>query len=181
MQSPLDILIIDNTAFAHGFNLNLLHSSGVTLFITPEIYEEASQNAKSRQLLEISQNQGILNIQNADQKSYNKVEQTSVESGDSVSLSNADKSLIALALELKQNHPDKSVMLMSDDYAIQNVCSLMQINIYTLHQQGIKKIIKWEVYCPYCFEVFPNEKLGMTCSTCEMKLKRRPKKLIDTS
>ena len=146
MQSSPDILVIDNTAFAHGFNLNILHSSGVSVFITPEIYNEASQNIKSRQLLEISQNQGILNIQNADQENSNKVEHISIESGDSVTLSDADKSIIALAFELKIMNPNKSVMLMSDDYAIQNVCSLMQIKIYTLNQQGIKKIIKWEVY-----------------------------------
>ena len=174
------ILIIDNTAFAMGFNINLLQESmdNLTIYSTHEVYDEASKNSISSQNLEIANNQGILSILEADETAINIVKIQAKETGDYFVLSEPDISLIALAYQSKQENPSDEVFLMSDDYAIQNVCRILGIEIYSMFKTGIKKIIYWEIYCPSCFRIIEKEYDKKKCPNCHYKLKRRPKRQL---
>lgn len=173
------ILIIDNTAFAMGFNINLLQDQWEQLQIitTSEIYEEAIRNRQSQQFLEIAQNQGLIQIQDPSIEARQHIEDTALTTGDLQSLSLPDRSLIALAYDLKMSELEANIGVMSDDYAIQNVCAVLNLQIFTLFKQGIKQVIYWEIYCPRCFKSYPNGKLTENCPKCDCKLKRRPKKM----
>ena len=171
-------VVIDNTAFAMGFNINLLQDEldNLHLYTTGAIYSEASENAKSAQLLEIAHNQRILTIEDPTTEAMEKTKEIAEVTGDLGVLSMADQELIGLGLDLKNMHPDATVLIMSDDYAVQNVCTVLSLSIYSLFKDKIKKVIYWEVYCPRCFQTFPNSHLKSQCPECEANLKRRPKR-----
>ena len=173
--SQIDIIILDNTAFVSGFNLNLvtLQNPAIQMYITMDIYEEALKNPRSRQIIEIAEAQNILRIQNPTSKSIKIVTKFATETGDIGALSKPDQSIIGLCLDLKKDYADLKIILMSDDYSVQNTCSALKISIFKLHKKGIKRKIQWEVYCPQCFQIFPPHELGNLCDHCGGQLKRR--------
>lgn len=171
----VDILIIDNTAFVSGFNLNVIsqQNPNIQIFVTPEIIEETEKNPRSKQLIEIALSQEILKIESPSQEFLSQVKKKATQSGDIGALSKPDQSIIALALELKTQNPSQNILLMSDDYSIQNTCVLCGIHTFSFQKEGIKKKIDWEIYCPHCFHKFPPQELGKECEFCGGILKRR--------
>ena len=93
-------------------------------------------------------------------KSPNKSQTT----GDNLSVT--DIKIIALAIEL--NSP-----LISEDYGIQNVSSMMNVKYKSIRESGIKKIINWEYYCMGCRKIYSKDK--KICQDCGSIIKRRPK------
>lgn len=172
------IVVLDNTAFISGFNLNIITANEpqTKISITQEIYEEATRHHASQHILESAMEQGILQIGIPSDQAVDDVTKASKETGDFKSLSNNDKLLIALALTLRTENLNIPVMLMSDDYSVQNTCKKLQIPIQRYQKKGIKKQIKWEIYCPDCFMVYKPEQLGEECERCGAILKRRPYK-----
>ena len=92
-------------------------------------------------------------------------------------LNELDAKLIALALELLETK-SQNVILYSNDYSIENVCSELNIPFMPLLKEGIKSKIIWEVYCAFCKRIHESEDLNKTCEICGSKLKRRPKSNI---
>jgi rRNA maturation endonuclease Nob1 len=172
----LDFLILDATAFIGGLNLNLIKSNSPNLIIitTSGVFDEAIRNPKAEQMIEIAQAQNSLQVRDPTPEFQQKVREQAVQSGDVAALSQNDKDLIALVLGIKTEYPDKHVALMSDDYSVQNVCKVFNIQIFQLRHQGIKKHVRWEIYCPSCFRVYSPSLLGKECEVCGVVLKRRP-------
>ena len=98
----------------------------------------------------------------------------SQESGDIGALSENDKELIALDVDISREKPLSRVFLMSDDYSVQNTCAVLHLSIYKYRKAGIQKKIRWEVYCPSCYRTYPPAQLGEACEMCGEPLKRRP-------
>ena len=168
------ILVIDNTAFISGFDLNaFLQNKHVQVFITSKVFEEAMKNPRSIQKIEVAQAQGILKIQDPAREYIIKVKQAATESGDIGALSQTDIELIGLGLELHETQNDQQISIMSDDYSVQNVCSRIKLQFIKYQKAGIKRNFKWEIYCPNCFHTFPPKMLGKECDFCGETLKRR--------
>jgi UPF0271 protein len=172
------IIVLDNTAFISGFNLNIVVAQDpqTEIWIPQAIYEEASRHHASQHILESAIEQGVLQIGEPSEKAYILVNDITKKTGDLKSLSNNDKQLIALAITLREQYPESAVIIMSDDYSVQNTCKKLQIPIQRYQKAGIKKQIKWEIYCPDCFMVYKPELLGEECERCGAILKRRPYK-----
>lgn len=94
-----------------------------------------------------------------------EVRKIAKKTGDCEKLSEADIQVLALAKELKAK-------IVSDDYNIQNVAAKMGLKFIPVIQKGIKKIFKWNKYCPFCKKVFEVEK--RECPFCGSALKRLP-------
>lgn len=96
-----------------------------------------------------------------------KVRKTAVKSGDIHRLSETDIKLIAKGLELKED-----AILVTDDYSIQNVAGLLEIQVDSIIQPSIKKIFKWVRVCRGCGRRVENNK--EICDICgsETFLKR---------
>jgi rRNA maturation endonuclease Nob1 len=173
-----DLLILDATAFVSGFNLNLITNTDpqITLWITPGVFEEIKKHYDSENIILTIQNQGILNIVEPIAINVQFINEIARKTGDLKSLSDNDRQLIALSYEIHQQNPTKNVQLMSDDYSIQNVCAQLGIQILKFRKQGIKKHIRWEIYCPDCFMVYSSDRFGEECERCGALLKRRPYK-----
>ncbi|MHA1795126.1 MAG: NOB1 family endonuclease [Promethearchaeota archaeon] len=169
--------ILDNTAFAAGLNLNILEEDSATIFLTtPEIIEEAQKNKKSSQMLSIALFQNKIQLYSPSNSSISYVKKQAQQSGDIGALSEPDISILSLAYEWQKNNPEAEVLLISDDYSVQNTAEFLKISFKPLQQDGIRHKISWEVFCPHCFRRFSPLQLGKTCPICGAKLKRRRKK-----
>lgn len=100
------------------------------------------------------------------------VEEKSRITGDINALSKTDLDLIALALEL-MNTTDNEIILYTNDYSMENLCSALNLKFKALFKNGIKSKIFFEVYCPYCKTIYKSEDLNRSCDRCGLKLKRR--------
>jgi UPF0271 protein len=102
-----------------------------------------------------------------------KVIETSKLTGDYKILSKADKDLIALALELNDKKYD--VILYTNDYSMENVCSELDLKFSSMGIVGIQEKRVFEAYCPFCKIIYPSDKLGTYCERCGEEIKRRRK------
>jgi len=178
MKKKVTIYIFDTNIFLTGIDFNLFEG---VIYTTPSIIEEV----KDRRYIE--KNRNILNKINAaietnklkikfpENKYINKIKEISKKTGDFKALSDADKELIALTIELIEKS-NKKVKMYSNDYSIENVCSELKIPFSPLYKDGIKSKITWEVYCPHCKNIHKAEELNKICEICGSKLRRRPKK-----
>ncbi len=173
-----DFLIFDTNIFLTGIDINLI--KGI-LFTTPKIIEEIKVKKffdKNRIILTRIQaaiDSKKLYIRSPSAKYIQIVNENARFTGDYNALSDADKELIALALEFKHNKR-KNVIIYTDDYSMENVCSELKVSYSSLNKNGINKKIIWEVYCPFCEDSHKPEDLNKSCEKCGSKLKRKPKK-----
>ena len=96
-----------------------------------------------------------------------KVVETAKKTGDYAKLSEADLEVIALALQLK-------ACILTEDFSIQNVASLLGIKFYG--DKEIKEIRRWVFRCTGCGRYFDD--FVEICPYCghEVKRTRRRKK-----
>jgi len=92
-----------------------------------------------------------------------KIAIVSKDTGDEKRLSYADNEILALALEMSQEH-EEDVIILTDDYSIQNVAHALNINFKSISQDGITKSFKWTYRCAGCGKKF-NENIK-TCPIC---------------
>lgn len=178
MKKKVTIYIFDTNIFLTGIDFNLFEG---IIYTTPSIIEEVKDHRY------IEKNRNILNKINAAIETnklkikfpeniyIEKIKNISKKTGDFKALSDADKELIALTLELIEKSHEK-VKMYSNDYSIENVCSELKIPFFPLYKNGIESGITWEIYCPYCKIIYKVEDLNKTCEICGLKLRRRPKK-----
>jgi len=174
------ISVFDANIFLLGLDFNLIPS---TIFTTPKIIEEievSKYKDKNRNILNrihAAINNKKLVIKTPQKKYLQDVESKATITGDYNALSKVDKELIALTLELMKTRNEK-VVLYSNDYSIENVCSELNIHFESLYKKGIKAKIMWEIFCPFCNSLHKSEDLNKRCDICGSKLKRRPKNNI---
>jgi UPF0271 protein len=107
-----------------------------------------------------------LQILNLDTKSIEKAVAAAKRTGDYTKLSEADISIIALALQLK-------IVLVTDDYAVANVATTLKIPVKSVASKGITHTRRWIAYCSACSRAFgPNAK---ECRLCGNRLRRKYK------
>jgi UPF0271 protein len=162
------IYVLDSSAFIFGFAINPSFKS----YTTKEVIQEICTNEFTKTKVDIYIAQGSIEIVSPPNEFLRKVSTVTQNTSDLKFLSKTDLSIIALALFLKESSNQK-VVLVSDDYAIQNAASVLRIEFKPLKAKGIEKQIIWEIYCPACKKVFPNS-TTLKCQFCGHNLKRRP-------
>ncbi|WP_340819837.1 DNA-binding protein [Methanolobus sp. WCC4] len=85
-------------------------------------------------------------------------------------LSATDIDILAKALEYKDNS-----VLLTDDYAVQNVARVMGIEVRPVAQKRIKDVLVWQKQCVGCRRYFDS---GDVCPVCGSALKKRRKRKI---
>lgn len=123
------------------------------MITVPEVIEEI-KDENSKLFLSIID----LRVENAELEFIEKVKNIATESGDIHKLSDTDIKLIAKALELKE----KGAVLVTDDYAIQNIASLLNIQVDNILQPTIGKTYRWTRVCRGCGREVDTE----TCPVC---------------
>lgn len=89
-----------------------------------------------------------LRVEEASEESEKEVVTTAKITGDIHKLSNTDIKVLAKALDEKKR--GKDVILVTDDYAIQNVAMKLGIKFENIVQNGISKEFKWIKVCRGC-------------------------------
>ena len=93
-----------------------------------------------------------------------RVRRAAENTGDGAVLSDTDVSLLATAFEL-------DATLVTDDYAMQNVASRLDINAEVIAQDGIAEERDWSFQCQGCGREFDENK--ERCPICGSDLSRK--------
>jgi UPF0271 protein len=154
---------LDAGAFYTGL---VFRSSAYQYWTTQAIFDEVKHIKRSHGAIEALLESNTLQILNSDRKNIDKVVAAARRTGDYQKLSEADISIIALALQLK-------IVLVTDDYAVANVATTLKVPVKSISSKGITHIRRWIAYCSACRKVFgPNAK---ECRQCGNRLSRKYK------
>jgi endoribonuclease Nob1 len=154
---------VDAGAFYSGL---VFLSSALRYCTTHAVLDEVKHIKKSHGAIEALIESNTLQIVNSDRKSIQKVVSAARETGDYARLSEADISIIALALQLQ-------IVLVTNDYAVANVASTLKIPVKSVAGKGIRQTRRWIAYCSACGRAFgPNAK---ECRLCGNRLRRKYK------
>jgi len=158
------LYILDSTVFLEGLVPFVEGKPCVTVF------EVAEEMKSGRASIEFDKMQRLgLAIIEPGSASVKRVEE--VAKGTNDKLSNADKMVVALALHFREE--GKTVVVVSDDYAVQNLCKHLKVEILPLSQKGIRRKFTWHKKCMACKKIV--ETTEDICPICGSPLKYVPK------
>ena len=153
--------VIDTSAILSGKPINL---GDVEIFTTPKVSDELKSGGRDYQNFQYLKEKG-LNIYTPDKKIIEQVRKISEKTGDQYRLSITDIELIALALELNRNGKYE-IIILTDDYSIQNVANELNLKFQSINQSGITKRFKWDYRCRGCGKLFKDSiKVCPICGT----------------
>jgi len=153
--------VLDTSVLYYGKDLPLEGE----LVITPGVARELSKEGMASRLELLLATR--IRISSASRRSLEKVREAAERTGDSRRLSETDKELLAVALDLGYE-------LLTDDYSIQNVASMLGIAASGLDQPGITKVYEWESKCRGCGKALPAD--VRVCPVCGSGTKTRRKR-----
>ncbi|MCP4762865.1 MAG: hypothetical protein GY870_13885 [archaeon] len=179
MEEKRSILVFDANIFLTGLDFNLINdliytTPGIIDEIKVERYSEKNRNIINKIQAAIESKRLIVRFPSS--PFLEEIEKKSKFTGDYKALSEADSELIALTLELMSENLNDMVIIYTNDYSMENVCSELNIPFSPLGKEGIKTKIIWEIFCPFCKDIHEARDFSRPCEKCGQKLKRRPKK-----
>jgi len=161
------LYLIDSSAVLNDFGFEFVPENS---YLTTPLVMAEFRDMRSRNLAENSLQRGFLKIEDPGNESLHKVGCAIAEKG-FTRLSKPDISLLALALDLKSQN--REFILVSDDYSIQNFCSVLKIPFESAIRGKIEKEISFRLYCPGCGKGFPANSTERKCPVCGFALKRQ--------
>jgi endoribonuclease Nob1 len=158
-------MVLDAGAFYAG---TLFLSSDEQMYTTSAVLDEVRHIKNKFYALEALRDSGRLAIQDPEPNQIEIVHRAAAKTGDRSSLSEADVSILALALQL-------TMPLVTDDYAVANVAAVLNIQVMpaTVGKE-IRETRRWIYYCSGCSKSFSSGE--KECPLCGNKLKRKFKK-----
>ena len=154
--SERKIIIPDTSAFiARNFNL-----TDPDTVVPASVLEEIRKGKLKRSL---DYTYEMLSVRTPGKSSRESVMDFARKTGDLNVLSDTDIDVIALGLELGGT-------VMTDDFAIQNVCSVMGISVIPASNLSISKTIRWTYRCTGCRKYFKSYR--EKCDVCGHEVRR---------
>jgi UPF0271 protein len=153
--------VLDTSVLYYGKDL----PQGFECVITPGVVRELDREGMSARLELLMATR--VRVSSPSDRSLRKVSEESEKTGDSRRLSEADKELLALALDLGYE-------LITDDYSIQNLARAMGIPARGFDQKGITEVFEWQARCKGCGKLFPAD--VRVCDVCGTETRTRRKK-----
>lgn len=162
------VFVLDTSAFIMGVNPSSIEG---TAYSVPAVANELPDGTMASIRFNTSRDSGKLIVKMPDLQSQNAVRTASIQLGEDQVLSEADRQILALALNL--NLDGKAPTIVSDDYAIQNVAERLKLSYTPLATFGISYEFDWILYCPACFKKYPPRYACAVCRVCGTELKRK--------
>lgn len=162
-------LILDTSAFIMGYNPLSVDEGQFTV---PLVLEELGSETTGWTRYKIAQQTGKLRILRPSLQFVDQIKLLSTDIGDIRVLSEVDIQILALAFQLKSE--GKNSVIVSDDYAIQNVAERIGVGYRSLATFGIRYQLDWLLYCSACRRKYPSSYEKETCRVCGTVLKRKP-------
>jgi UPF0271 protein len=153
--------VLDTSAFIYGI------APGGEMETVPAVYAEVKDD-RSRLKLELLDG---LKVVEPEDRCVARVADAARESGDDMRISKADGDLLALALQ--EQEAGKDVVVMTDDYAVQNVARRLGVRTAALRQKKTRSSVAWEKRCTGCGRAFAD---GEECPVCgsPLRMRKRP-------
>ncbi|MCJ7633913.1 hypothetical protein MUP77_16195 [Candidatus Bathyarchaeota archaeon] len=114
---------------------------------------------------------GVLRIMEPTKESRNRVIIQSMQLGDMDKLSAADLDVLALTLDLTSS--GQKCLLITDDYAVQNIANPLKISFKSLVAHGIRYQFIWRLHCPACGRTYHPNFREKACPVCGTILRRK--------
>jgi len=149
MKQKTKVFIIDTSAFLSGKPINLADAPMVT---TPGVTAELKPGGRDYRAFQLFKEKG-LTILEPSPASIDTIHRTAADTGDKDRLSPTDIEILALALDVNTEKMKEAVIL-TDDYSIQNIATVLHIQFQSFAQRGITKKFKWHYRCPGCGKHF---------------------------
>ena len=165
-------LILDSSTFINHLNILQLD---YPLFTINEINQELLTQ-KAKLFFDIAIMNEKLILRNPSKKSIDYIKEVSQKTGDVYNLSEIDRKILALTWQINKENEYNPIVL-TEDYAIQNVLSELDLKYKSIVEIGIRDIIHWEFYCPECNKIILKPTKNLICSSCGMRLKKKPKQI----
>lgn len=159
------IKILDASAFIGGY-----HPTDKNNYTIPDVTQEL-KDIQSQSILNNALKDNLLVIQDPSKKNSDIVDDTIKTSGDILRLSNVDKKLLALAIEKKSEHND--IILLTDDYSIQNVAKILKIPFQSIITKGINQVYNWKLICKGCKKEYAEDYSFTECEICGSPLYKK--------
>jgi len=133
------------------------------------VEDELSQGTIAQLRFRLSKDKGDLTVRPPSANALEAVESLVGKTGEKGYVSVADREVVALALDLKGSGLDP--VIVSDDYAVQNLAEHLKLAYGALANFGIVHKFEWVMYCPACHRRYnpPAKK----CTVCGTGLKRK--------
>lgn len=157
--------ILDASAFINGFEISSKHN-----YTVPEITEEI-KDFESRLKFDAAIAEGLIIVKDVSLKYTSCVHEIISRSGDILRLSLPDKKLISLAYMMSDE--GKSVMVITDDYTIQNTLKILDIPFSGIKTEGIKEIYNWKKVCVGCKKEYDENYPFDDCEICGSEIYKK--------
>jgi UPF0271 protein len=164
------ILVLDAGAFFAGFDPLALQERAFTV---PEVVQEL-RSVQARLKLRVAQEQRLLEVRSPEEGYLEQVREAAAKTGDVAQLSSADVAVLALALELASK--GEVVVVVTDDYAVQNVAAMLKLRFSPVAELGIRRRFRWYKRCSGCGRSYSAGYAKETCQVCGSPLRLRRKK-----
>jgi UPF0271 protein len=161
------IFVIDTSAI---FNRIHYAVEDIQLATTPLLEKEMYKKGL-KDTIELLLATNKLQIIEPTARSLKKIRKVAIQLGDLSNLSDPDQHLLALALDLTGQ--DFAIVIITDDYSIQNVARRLSIEYKPASHPGIRELIRWETYCSACGHKAPQLVPDEPCPVCGTPIKRR--------
>lgn len=168
---------LDNIIYVADVLALAKYTPNSKIYTTNSIIDEVKLNEYKTKELRISLidskiQKGEIIIKEPKKQFLREAKDIAVKTGDLKVMSEADISLVALSIELdRKKH---KVMVLSDDFAVQNICNEIGMSVLNIVGQKIKKTIKWKNKCILCNKKFPNDYKDKDCNYCGNIIIRKP-------
>jgi len=143
------IFIVDTSAILSGKTLSFDNAQLIT---TTNIEKEIKPGGRDHQNY-IFLKEKCLILKTPSKDSLKKIKETLEKTGDINRLSLFDIEILAIALD-ENKQKNVEVVILTDDYSIQNVATYIKIKFKSINQDGITKKFKWISRCRGCGKKF---------------------------
>jgi UPF0271 protein len=164
-------MVLDTSAFVAGFDPFTVREEQVA---PPLVEQEVKRNAMTMLRFSTAIESGRVKIFAPSGPFMDEVKACATLVGDSFYLSETDRQVLALSLEVKARGDCPQIV--TDDYSIQNVATKLGVGFVSLVTLGIKRVLNWIRYCPACHRTYPANFKSSECPVCGTQLKRKPQR-----
>jgi len=158
--------VADSAVFIMG-NCNIPYSQMVTITLVDD--EIKSEDARLR--YDIAKAEG-LRVEAVEEIFLDEIVKQAEQTRDIEKLSRTDLGILSKALEYSKKTNGNSILI-TDDFAVQNIAARLDIEIMPVAQRIIKDKIIWQKQCIGCFRHFKD---GDECPVCGSPLRKKMKK-----
>ncbi len=130
--------MLDTSAILSGKDIPL----NEVLYIPPGVMDEIQEGGRWHRKLQMMRSAG-LEVVSPNAPFLEKVNKRASKTGDEIRLSDTDKEVVALALQMEAN-------ILTDDYSIQNIAKSLGIEFHGIAQDEIDEEYEWEYRCVKC-------------------------------